>query len=179
MRLGAARSHRADAGASRLSWSDARQLSLAKPRRMPYRLQVEAVEELGILPDSASALTDPALLPADRDAATTAFADAINAKLAHSRSKDIVVYVHGYKVPFENPLLVATELWHFMGYDGVVIPSSWPSIPRLLAYFSDVETTGLSARYLRQFISYLHRRTAAERIHVVGVSSGASVSDSC
>jgi esterase/lipase superfamily enzyme len=69
------------------------------------------------------------------------FADAINAKLAHSRSKDIVVYVHGYKVPFENPLLVATEL--------------------------------------RQFISYLRRRTAAERIHVVGVSSGASVSDSC
>ena len=68
--------------------------------------------------------TDPALLPPDRDAAATAFADAINAKLADSRSKDIVVYVHGYKVPFENPLLVATELWHFMGYDGVVIPYS-------------------------------------------------------
>jgi len=162
-------------GDGRLSWREARQLSLAKPRRMPYRLQVEAVEELGILPDSASAFTDPALLPPDRDAAATAFADAINAKLAHSRSKDIVVYVHGYKVPFENPLLVATELWHFMGYDGVVIPYSWPSTPRLLAYLSDVETTGLSAHYLRQFISYLRRRTAAERIHVVGYSAGTRV----
>jgi esterase/lipase superfamily enzyme len=84
-------------GDGRLSWRGVRLLSLAKPRRMPYRLQVEAVEELGILPDSASAFTDPALLPPDRDAAATAFADAINAKLAHSRSKDIVLYVHGYR----------------------------------------------------------------------------------
>jgi esterase/lipase superfamily enzyme len=162
-------------GNGRLSWREARQLSLAPKRRIPYRLQVGAVEELGILPDSVSAFTDPALLPPDQDAAATAFATAINDKLARSRSKDVVVYVHGFKVPFENPLLVATELWHFLGYDGVVIPYSWPSTPRLLAYFSDVETTGLSAHYLRQFITYLRRETDAERIHVLGYSAGTRV----
>ena len=172
LRLGRAEIRHGD---GRLSWREARQLSLAPKRRIPYRLQVGAVEELGILPDSVSAFTDPALLPPDQDAAATAFATAINDKLARSRSKDVVVYVHGFKVPFENPLLVATELWHFMGYDGVVIPYSWPSTPRLLAYFSDVETTGLSAHYLRQFITYLRRETDAERIHVLGYSAGTRV----
>ena len=40
-------------GDGRLSWREARQLSLAKQRPVPYRLQVQAVEELGILPDRA------------------------------------------------------------------------------------------------------------------------------
>jgi len=169
VRLGSAEISHAD---GRMTWQEARRLSLEPKRRMPYRLQVGAVEELGVLPSSTSPFTDPALLAPDRDAAAAEFAAAINAKLARSNSHDIVVYVHGFKVPFENPLLVATELWHFMGYDGVMIPYSWPSTPRLLAYFSDVETTALSAHYLRQFLGYLRRHTNAERIHVLGYSAG-------
>ena len=159
-------------GDGRLSWQEARRLSVEPNRRKPYRLRVGAVEELGVLPGSVSPFTDPALLSPDRDAAAAEFAAAINDKLARSNSRDIVVYVHGFKVPFENPLLVATELWHFTGYDGVFIPYSWPSTPRLLAYFSDVETTALSAHYLRQFINYLRQHTDAERIHVLGYSAG-------
>jgi esterase/lipase superfamily enzyme len=159
-------------GDGRLSWQEARRLSLEPNRRTPYRLQVGVVEELGVLPGSVSRFTDPALLAPGRDAAAAGFAAEINAKLARSNSRDITVYVHGFKVPFENPLLVATELWHFMGYDGVMIPYSWPSTPRLLAYFSDVETTALSAHYLRQFITYLRQHTDAERIHVLGYSAG-------
>jgi esterase/lipase superfamily enzyme len=69
-------------------------------------------------------------------------------------------------------LLVATELWHFMGYDGVFIPYSWPATPRLLAYFSDVETAALSAHYLKQFIQFVQTRTGAKRVHVLGYSAG-------
>jgi esterase/lipase superfamily enzyme len=159
-------------GDGKLDWQSARRLSLAAKRKPPYLLQVEQVEEIGILPDSASPFTDPGLLPADREAAPAAFAAAVNEKLARSQQRDIVVYVHGFKVPFENPLLVATELWHFMGYDTVWIPYSWPATPRLLAYFSDAETAALSAHYLQQFIRYLSERTDAERIHVLGYSAG-------
>jgi esterase/lipase superfamily enzyme len=49
------------------------------------------------------------------------FAKAINAQLDQSGRKDVYVYVHGYKVVYENPVLVASELWHFLGYKGAFI----------------------------------------------------------
>jgi esterase/lipase superfamily enzyme len=172
VRLGrAAISH----GDGRLTWEAARRISLARERGMPYRLRVGAVEEIGVLAESASPFTDPALLPGDSERSAEAFAEEVNRKLARSGRRHIVIYVHGYKVPFEDPLLVATELWHFMGYDGVFIPYSWPSTPSLLAYFADIETTSLSAHYLRVFISLLRERTDAERIHVLGYSAGTRV----
>ena len=54
------------------------------------------------------------------------FAKLINSKLALSRQKEVLIYVHGYKVVFDNPILVTTELWHFLGYDGVAIAFAWP-----------------------------------------------------
>ena len=114
-------------------------------------------------------------MPDGTEEASSEFAASVNRKLARSESRDIVIYVHGYKVPFEDPLLVATELWHFMDYDGVFIPYSWPYTPRALVYFSDVETTSLSAHYLRLFIAYLSERTDAERIHVLGYIAGTRV----
>ena len=169
MRLGRARILHGD---GKLDWDTATQLSLQANRKPPYRLRVGAVEEIGVLARTASPFTDPALLPADPDASAAAFAEAVDRTLARARQRDIVVYVHGFKVPFENPLLVASELWHFLGYDGVLIPYSWPATPRLLAYFSDVETTGLSAHYLKETIQFLRERTSAERVHILGYSAG-------
>ena len=162
-------------GEGQLSWEEARRLSLAREREVPYSLRVGAVKEMGVLGTSVSPFTDPALLKDLNADAGAEFAEAVNRKLARSSSRDVVIYVHGFKVPFEDPLLVATELWHFLGYDGVLIPYSWPSTPSLLAYFSDAETASLSAHYLRLFISYLSESTAAERIHVLGYSAGTRV----
>jgi esterase/lipase superfamily enzyme len=130
VRLGHARIRH---GGGKLDWDDAMRLSMQADRGSPYELRVGRVEEMGILATSASPFTDPALLLADAEVPATTFAAAVDRKLARSRQRDIIVYVHGFKVPFENPLLVATELWHFMGYDGVFIPYSWPATPRLVA----------------------------------------------
>ncbi|MBW1865685.1 MAG: alpha/beta hydrolase [Deltaproteobacteria bacterium] len=65
------------------------------------------------------------------------FAHLVNEKLKGSQKKDVYIYVHGYKVVFENPILVATELWHYLGYEGVFIAFAWPSTPKALAYVMD------------------------------------------
>jgi esterase/lipase superfamily enzyme len=83
--------------------------------------------------------------------------------------------VHGYKVIFENPALVATELWHFLGYDGVFIAYAWPATPKRLAYVGDLETAAYSAHNLRKLIEYIAAHTEAEKIHVVGYSAGTRV----
>jgi esterase/lipase superfamily enzyme len=95
--------------------------------------------------------------------------------LRESGSKDVYIYVHGYKVEFENPVLVAAELWHFLGHDGAFIAYSWPSTRKTLAYWSDLDDAINSARRLRALIVHIAETTDAERIHVLGYSAGTRV----
>jgi esterase/lipase superfamily enzyme len=159
----------------KIDWEEARRISLLKNRNEKYPLKVTNVSELGVLKESISAFTDPTLVPENLNKPGPEFAKLINDKLAISEKKDVFIYVHGYKVIFENPLLVATELWHFTGYDGVFIAYSWPSTPKALAYVSDIETASMSAHYLRIFIEYLSQNTNAARIHILGYSAGTRV----
>jgi esterase/lipase superfamily enzyme len=158
-----------------LDWEEARRVSLLKNRSESYPLRLAGVEEFGILDRSVSELIDPVLLSSDLRAPAETFADLINAKLALSRNKEIMVYVHGYKVVFDNPVLVTTELWHFLGYDGVAIAFAWPSTPSTWAYMSDLETASLSAHSLRVLIEFLAEETQAERINIIGYSAGTRV----
>jgi esterase/lipase superfamily enzyme len=157
-------------GDNTITWDEARRISLLKNRTDKYPLKITAVEEIGILAESYSKFIPPEV--SDIEQPGKDFAAKINKKLANSNRKDIYIYVHGYKVVFENPLLVAAELWHFLGYDGVFIAYAWPSTPKKLAYFSDLETTDLSAYNLRIFLEYLAKDTDAENIHIIGYSAG-------
>jgi len=169
LRLGIARVKIARAN---ITWEEARRISLAKNRSEKYPIRVSGIDEFGVLDRSATPQIAPDQLGADPHAAARAFADAINNKLENSKRKDIYVYTHGYKVIFENPVLVANELWHFLGYDGVFIAYAWPSTPSRWAYLRDIETAVGYARNLRIFLEYLAEETGAERIHVLGYSAG-------
>jgi esterase/lipase superfamily enzyme len=159
-------------GEKDIDWEEARRVSLLKNRTRDYPLEVAGVEEFGFLDRSVSELTDPSLLPTDWKAAAARYAEVIDAKLERSRRKEIFIYVHGYKVVFDNPILVTAELWHFLGYDGVAIAFSWPSTPSTWAYASDLETAFLSAYRLRVLLTYLAEETRAERINIIGYSAG-------
>ena len=172
LRLGSAR---IKLGTGTVTWEEARRISLLKNRTEKYPLQVTGVEEIGILDRSISVFTPPELIPDDLRLTARHFADFVNAKLETSKKKDVFIYVHGYKVVFENPILVATELWHFLGYDGVFIAFAWPSTPETLAYASDLETALHSSHNLRIFLEYLAEETHAERIHIIGYSAGTRV----
>ena len=107
------------------------------------------------------------------------FAKAVNLKLATSSRKHVFIYLHGYKVTFENPVLVATELWHYLGYDGVFIAYAWPATPSRWAYLKDAETAGGYARNLRISWNFLPTKpmpnrfmssaTAPERVSYHGI----------
>ncbi len=138
-------------------------------------MKLTGVEELGILDDSYMFWTPKELVAAQPHRPAERFAGLINEKLAKSERKEIFIYVHGFRVIFENPLLIATELWHFLGYDGVFIAYAWPSTPRGLAYVSDIETAAYSSNTLRILLEYLAAETDAERINIVGYSAGTRV----
>jgi esterase/lipase superfamily enzyme len=162
-------------GEGEYTWEEARQISLAKNRPDKYPLNVVDVDELGILDDSYHPFVEEELLALRSEEPAQRFAKLINGKLDLSRQKEIFIYVPGYKVVFENPILVAMELWHYLGYEGVFIAFSWPATPKQTAYFTDAETTIASAYFLQVFLEYLAQSTTAEHINIVGYSQGTRV----
>ena len=169
LRLGVAR---IELGKENFSWEEARKISLAKNRPDEYPLKVTDINELGIFHGSYHRFVDKDQLALKSEKPARHFADLINKKLAISHKKDIFIYIPGYKVVFENPVLVATELWHYLGYEGAFIAYSWPATPKRTAYFSDAETTLTSAHQFRSFLEYLAQNTSAERINIIAYSQG-------
>ena len=168
-----------DAGEGGITWEEARRISLLKNRSDKYPLKVTGIQEFGILDRSYTFITEPEAPDPEASRPREHFTQLINDKLRASRKRDVFIYVHGFKVTFENPILVATELWHFLGYEGAFIAYAWPSTPSNTAYLKDVETAALSAASLRKLVEYLAEETEAERIHIVGYSAGTRVVIEC
>lgn len=103
------------------------------------------------------------------------FAQQINSKLAISNQKDVFVYVHGAHDSFENPALIAGELWHHLGYEGALVNFLWPTTRARFGYFKDVENAQASGTSLRLLIDYLSNNTDAEKIHLISHSAGGRV----
>lgn len=155
-----------------IDWQEARRLSLSTDRPGDYPLQVVSVEETDVLDSTYTFLTPEAAAPTTADETGEEFAALVDERFAASGVKDLYIYVHGYRVVFDDPVLIAAELWHFLGYRGAFIAYAWPSTPRALAYMSDVENASAMARKLRLFLTYLAEETQVENIHIVGFSAG-------
>ncbi|MDF7822685.1 alpha/beta hydrolase [Pontiellaceae bacterium B12227] len=161
-------------GQKDFTWEMARDVSLLKSRAESFPVKISNVDEWGIIQNTLpfwldTALVSEELRPQD---ATREFADAINRQLAGSKKKHVYIYVHGYKVAFENPLLVSMELWHFLGYNGAFIAYSWPSTPSKFAYIKDSDTAVGFARNLRLLLEFVAEETNAEEVHIIGYSNG-------
>lgn len=155
-----------------ITWRQARELALLKSAAKDYPIQVSGVTEYGTLERSVTPYVDPGVQTATPAEATARFAAEVNRRLERTGQKDVYIYVHGYKVTFDNPVLVAAEMWHFMGYEGVFIAYSWPATPEATAYVGDVDTAMGMARNLRELVHTLETETKAERIHIIGYSAG-------
>lgn len=165
-----------ETGRDDLTWQDARKVSLLKTRTEKFPIKVKGISEYGVMDESIHKYS--ILTQVDKDkssSATKQYIREINSKLAKSKSRTINIFVHGYKVTFENPILTTAEMWHFLAYDGVFIAYSWPSTPKALAYFSDTETALVSSRHLRDLILFLSKRTNVDKINVIGYSAGSRV----
>ena len=169
VRMGSASVKAAPAG---VSWEQARRISLSNNRRRgDYPIQLTSVEEMNILDSSYNLLTTTAPSSTPKNSGKE-YAELIDHRLADSGVKDIYIYVHGYRVVFDDPLLISAQLWHFLGYRGAFIAYSWPSTPRALAYMSDLEASKTMARKFRLFLDYLSEKTQVERIHIISFSAG-------
>jgi esterase/lipase superfamily enzyme len=156
-------------------WDDVRSVTIEGLRTQDYVLSVSEVEEIGVLPVGLTPFDVEAPADAALEDAAADFAARIDRQLALSGSQDAVIFVHGYNVGFEYPLLVSKELQHYLGYRGAFITFAWPATPSRFAYFQDLETTHATVRTLRMLTQFLTERTRARRIHLIGYSAGSRI----
>lgn len=161
-------------GEKQFEWDKAREISMLTSRTEKYPVKISAVDEWGMLSETVPFWIDMDLEtdgnpPPD---AAGRFAEAINAQMEQSGRKDVFIHVHGYKVVYENPVLISAELWHFLGYEGAFIAYAWPSTPSRFAYIKDSDTSAGYSRNFRLLLEFIAENTAAENVHVLGYSNG-------
>ena len=103
------------------------------------------------------------------------FVEEVNARLAVSTWKEIVIYVPGANTPFVSPVNMMAQFSHFMGRDGVFIAFSWPARGNPFSYSKQLTSAGTSVRNLRQLILLLATETTADRINLIGYSVGSPI----
>jgi len=122
------------------------------------------------LNEQASAETGEPLTPE----AKAWFAE-INAALANSLDRDIIVYVHGANTTVERAAGQAAQLHHFTGRNSVVILFAWPTAENFLRYSRDMVTAFGAAPHLAQLVELLAENTDAKNIDVFTYSAGGTV----
>ncbi len=89
-----------------------------------------------------------------------------------TNSNDLLLFVHGYNVTFENAALRTAQISVDLGFPGITMLYSWPSDGRLTSYFSDREDAEWSAAHLDQLLIDLVENKTFGKLHLVAHSMG-------
>jgi esterase/lipase superfamily enzyme len=159
-------------GTEEMSWKEIEEISVMKERTLDVPMEIVRTDVLHELGSEAKTLKDSLQ---EQKLMEDQFLARIERRFKNSKNKIIYIFVPGFKVDFTYPVLVAAELWHYMGYSGAFIAYSWPSRQRLRDYLMDVETAAFTAQHFRMLLMYLAERTDVENIHILCYSAGARI----
>lgn len=162
-------------GEPETDWDALKKLSLAGVSTTVVPLSLQRVEPLAEVPIAGTDkpdLTD-ARLPPDAQK----FFDGINAELALAVDKEIMVYVHGAKVGFDNSAVLTAEIDHFAGRDFVGVAFSWPAHKNIVSYLLGIDVNHAlnSSIALRRLLELLAEHTQAQHINIISYSAGGRV----
>jgi len=122
-------------------------------------------------------VTQQATMPPDAppgEAAAAWFA-ALDAAVAASRDKDVIIYVHGANTTLERAAGQAAQLQHFTGRDAVVVLFAWPTAENFLLYSRDMRTAAEAAPQFARLVELIGENTSAKKIDVFTYSAGGTV----
>jgi esterase/lipase superfamily enzyme len=96
----------------------------------------------------------------------------VKVRTAESEKQDILVFVHGFDVLFEEAARRTAQLAFDLRFEGAPILYSWPSEGSVHRYSADEETVNWTAPHLKSFLEELAVKSGAQTIHLVAHSMG-------
>ena len=154
--------------ANKLSWG------LAQVNVPPYRVRAEGAiprADAADQPDAARKMYINSLLPAD----SVRFLQRVRDDLARTHSRDILVFVHGYNVSFEDAAVRMAQMVADIGWDGTAVLFAWPSQGAMSGYVRDQQTARNAGWHLLHLLRDQLPRANPDRIHVIAHSMGSEV----
>lgn len=85
--------------------------------------------------------------------------------------KSVLVFVHGYNVPFEAAALRTAQLAHDLNFPGLPVFFSWPSQGKAAAYAQDEEMSELSLVAFNRLLDWVNTLGSSE-VYIVAHSMG-------
>ena len=120
----------------------------------PARLA--AVEEFGVMGEEA-----------DR-----AFVAAIDRQVLASPTGEVVIYVPGYRVTFDQVLVFMGAWAHYLGRSSAVVAFSWPTGTRVWNYFLDCRRARAFIPDIERLVALIAEKSQARRLNLIAFSCG-------
>jgi esterase/lipase superfamily enzyme len=92
--------------------------------------------------------------------------------LGAAKSRDVLVFVHGYNVKFVDAARRTAQLAYDLEFPGVPVLYSWPSQGSLSGYTVDEAAVERTEPHLKKFLADLAAQAGGARIHLIAHSMG-------
>jgi esterase/lipase superfamily enzyme len=100
------------------------------------------------------------------------FFASLKANVGRSKSKEALVFVHGFNVTFEAAARRTAQLAYDLKFDGPPIFFSWPSQGGVLQYAVDETNVVWATPHLKDFLASVASRSGAKSVHLIAHSMG-------
>jgi len=94
------------------------------------------------------------------------------ARKSDGSNDEALLFIHGYKVGFEDSIRRAAQFAADLEFPGLAIAYSWPSQNSPFGYSADANVSESSMFRLAEFIGLIRSKLGLQRLHVVAHSMG-------
>ena len=99
------------------------------------------------------------------------FAD-LKQRVELTPSGELLVFVHGYNVSFEDAARRTAQISHDLYFQGVPLFYSWPSQANVAGYNTDRQNSLWTVAHLKEFLIKLSRNSGAKSVNLIAHSMG-------
>ena len=168
---------------SDMSWETLVQVSQMKADRPTVEVEVASINEVKRFPETPlifSATPNGIVVNQDEETlyrhSIETLQKSVAQRLKAADQKDVILYVHGFNVSFEDAVLGLNDIWHFGGRQSVPIAYSWPSgSGNIFGYFTDRESGEFTVYHLKETLRILSSMPEVENIHILAHSRGTDI----
>lgn len=84
----------------------------------------------------------------------------------------VLIFVHGYNVGFEDALLRAAQMAFDLEFDGALMPFTWPSAGSFLGYGRDRDSADSAVEHLASLLEDIAKQLPSTKVHLIAHSMG-------
>ena len=119
-------------------------------------------------PNPAKEFFVASVIPAD----SNRFVQRVAADLAGTRSRNVLVFVHGFNTSFEDAAVRAAQIAADLNFDGSVVLFSWPSAASVTSYVRDQQAARNAGFHLLRLLRGTLVAAQPDHVELLGHSMG-------